>query len=534
MKLYLIRHGESIGNTKKGFISGQSDPDGLSRKGRIQIIRTAWELKDEKIDRIYVSPVHRAIETASIINLYKQLPLEVADWLTELHHGILEGNYWWDVMDQIPPEWKKQREDYATAYPGGGESMKGLVERVWDGYQQLIQSLDEDVSVALVSHQAVIGALMYCIEVGNPHDIKIDEQKKAFLEYIHAAIPPNGSITRVELSQGKKQLLEMQKHFESVEAKNEAVTFYIQGIIGKTEKPEIIPIQTSSGNSVYKLKLEDERYILKIYKDHEITSIQRLVKLYQYLEKNTEIEAPLILHYEKSHIFFQEATVLQDYKKGDEQGECLANCTESTQSILKQTYDIIRKVHAIPVEDVKDLWMTDDWEEKAHPTFQEYFKKEIRQTMDKVQQLTDISDTVKAGIKADLQELYQYLKESTICLSPLHGDLSPHNFVIQHSAENNGCMVIRILDFERARIGDSLWDYAYYYGWIQRMDADLAKQWKEIMWHDFSESQKKAFMLYWTLFHAWTIRDMVDYEGNATRKRRGERSRELLTQFYTD
>ncbi len=47
MKLILIRHGESIGNTKSGFISGRSDKEGLTEKGIIQIIKTAWELRHE-------------------------------------------------------------------------------------------------------------------------------------------------------------------------------------------------------------------------------------------------------------------------------------------------------------------------------------------------------------------------------------------------------------------------------------------------------------------------------------------------------
>ena len=76
MKLYMIRHGESESNASDTH-SGWSPVD-LTPKGREQARLTALLLKDRRFDRIYVSDVKRAQQTASIVfpnEKYVYLPL---------------------------------------------------------------------------------------------------------------------------------------------------------------------------------------------------------------------------------------------------------------------------------------------------------------------------------------------------------------------------------------------------------------------------------------------------------------------------
>ena len=185
MRLILIRHGQSIGNTKHGFISGRNDPEGLTEKGKMQVIRTAWELRKEKIDAIYLSPVVRARQTAQIIKIYFDALLYTEPHFNELHHGIFEGHYWWEVIDQVPPSWRAKREDFETAYPGGGESMKALVNRVWQGVKKILENQKDADTAVIISHQAVISAIRYCLLYGDPKQIDNPTNVKRFLNYIH-------------------------------------------------------------------------------------------------------------------------------------------------------------------------------------------------------------------------------------------------------------------------------------------------------------------------------------------------------------
>lgn len=524
MQLYLIRHGESVGNTKKGFISGRSDPEGLSRKGKTQIIRTAWELKDERFDRIISSPVARAHETASILNTFIQTQFETGDWLSELHHGLFEGHFWWDVMDQVPASWKKRREDFDSPYPGGGESMKTLVERVWKGYKAFLETYKEEEKVIMVSHQAVVAAIIYCIQHGDPAQLESPAKQKEFLAFMHGTLFSNGAITKIELKNTKIQSISIQNHFDHVQGSDETIAFYLKGLMKPQTDFSVEPIRTSSGNSVYRLRNNESNYILKIYHEHEILTIERLVKLYRYLDEKTNIDSPKILHYERNNVFFKSPVVVQDYIEGHEQGLCLKEC--EAEKILDQTLTLVQKIHNIPTSDVEQFWMTTDWKNEPHPTFSEYFKKEIKWTIEKMHSSQLLDRDLFQSLKHKLQDLYFYIKKEGYNIVPLHGDLTPHNIVMVHNEKK--CKLIRALDFERARLGDRVWDYVYYLGWIHRIDEALADYWKKISFAQFNQDEKNAFELYEVLFHAWTIRDMFEYEGDEVRKKRALKSKEIL------
>ena len=66
MKIYLVRHGESIANAK-GIHQGQKIDTSLSKKGLEQAKKIAERLKDENFEIIYSSDLKRAYETAKEI-----------------------------------------------------------------------------------------------------------------------------------------------------------------------------------------------------------------------------------------------------------------------------------------------------------------------------------------------------------------------------------------------------------------------------------------------------------------------------------
>ena len=90
MKLILVRHGETAWNAAKRY-QGTKNP-GLNDTGRRQAKAVAEELKDEKIDAIYCSPMNRARETlAEIIKSHKEVEPVFLDKLVELNYGGFEG-----------------------------------------------------------------------------------------------------------------------------------------------------------------------------------------------------------------------------------------------------------------------------------------------------------------------------------------------------------------------------------------------------------------------------------------------------------
>ena len=80
MKIYFVRHGESVGN-KAGLHQKTDMP--LSEGGREQAEKIAQRLKKYKIDLILASPIQRTKETAGIISKALNVPVEVMDKLAE-------------------------------------------------------------------------------------------------------------------------------------------------------------------------------------------------------------------------------------------------------------------------------------------------------------------------------------------------------------------------------------------------------------------------------------------------------------------
>ena len=67
---YLVRHGETILNSEK---RRQDEKGGLSQKGIQEVEDLGNRLLNMKIQKIFISPYERTLETASIVNNYLKI-----------------------------------------------------------------------------------------------------------------------------------------------------------------------------------------------------------------------------------------------------------------------------------------------------------------------------------------------------------------------------------------------------------------------------------------------------------------------------
>ena len=92
MKIYIVRHGETLAN-KKGVLQGTLDTP-LSELGLDLAHKTGVGLKDVHFDICFTSPLNRALNTAKIIleeNNYKDTKLVEEDAIKEMNMGDWEG-----------------------------------------------------------------------------------------------------------------------------------------------------------------------------------------------------------------------------------------------------------------------------------------------------------------------------------------------------------------------------------------------------------------------------------------------------------
>ena len=91
MKIYITRHGQTDWNTK-WKLQGRTDTE-LNDFGREQARKTGEGLRRTGIrfDRVYSSPLKRALETAAIMSDFAQEAVMKDDRLIELSFGQAEG-----------------------------------------------------------------------------------------------------------------------------------------------------------------------------------------------------------------------------------------------------------------------------------------------------------------------------------------------------------------------------------------------------------------------------------------------------------
>ena len=153
MRLILVRHGETVGNTKQliqGHIHGT-----LTKKGREQARKLALRLRKEKIDIIYSSDLRRAKDTAKEIAKYHKAPFIIDKSLRERNYGKFEGKKGGYMM-------KIRIESGIPRYlfrPDGGESFIDLTKRV-EKFLDKIYKKHKGEKDMLVSHGGFIKVLI--------------------------------------------------------------------------------------------------------------------------------------------------------------------------------------------------------------------------------------------------------------------------------------------------------------------------------------------------------------------------------------
>lgn len=521
MHLYLIRHGQSIGNTTRHIVSGRSDTRGLTLKGKNQVLRSAWELRDTPVDAIYASPVARAQESAQILEYALSKPYHEASFLSEWNYGGIEGKRWDEVKADIPDVFSKRgKEDFCTPYQDG-ESMEMVARRVWGGFLSFVSDKNHDGSYILVSHMAIICTILFGLQIDDPRSSG-DE----YVSYIHSSGVPNASITHLEVTTNKQTIHSISRTLPAVTHSEESVQMYARAHFQKDSLKASYKQTSSITNEVYLLR-SGKTLVCKVMYDQEPIRADRLARLYTHLQESTSVPAPQLLHADTSYVFLNHPVLIQDYLAGDEQTVCLER-RYAMESLYADILGVLDELHAVPVDNVAPFWMSDDWDSNNYQNWIVYMNQEIDKTIHSLKGVREIEQK-RDLILNKIAQIRTYLSKRTDLLVPIHGDLSPSNIIV--SDESGSCRLVRLLDFERAQIGDRLWEYAYYYGWLQRDYPEEADVWSSMIRERVSGEEQDIFDRYVVLFHAWTVRDMLTYKGNENREHVGVQSLRILAEI---
>lgn len=151
MRMMFLRHGESEYNLRGLCNADPAVPVSLTPKGRQQAEEAAQRLRDMPIERVYVSRLKRAHETAAIVNASHCADIHVDGRLDDRNTGY-EGQ----PVAQYLSAMRSAGDPFSWKAPAG-ESYAEMVRRVHGFLEEFYRN---DASVVLVvAHHEVLQAV---------------------------------------------------------------------------------------------------------------------------------------------------------------------------------------------------------------------------------------------------------------------------------------------------------------------------------------------------------------------------------------
>ncbi len=168
-QIYLIRHGQSVGNLHKTFL-GHTDLD-LTELGHRQAENVAEFLKDLKVDVIYSSDLMRAYNTAVHTAEVKGMEITKSQNLREIYAGEWEGRTFEELRTVYAESFGHWVEDIGTSRCDGGESALELQKRISEEVTKIAEE-NQGKTVLIFTHATVIRVFKAFCDNCTPETIK--------------------------------------------------------------------------------------------------------------------------------------------------------------------------------------------------------------------------------------------------------------------------------------------------------------------------------------------------------------------------
>ena len=146
MYLYLVRHGQSVGNEKQLFFGRSDHP--LTELGREHARQAAQMLREVNFTRCVSSDLIRAWDTALACVEGRGIEVEAAPALREQDMGELEDLTFAQALERCGEVFQRMLADWTRVDPPGGESVAHMKQRVADCVDEIVRRGEDTLIVA--------------------------------------------------------------------------------------------------------------------------------------------------------------------------------------------------------------------------------------------------------------------------------------------------------------------------------------------------------------------------------------------------
>jgi probable phosphoglycerate mutase len=160
IEIVLVRHGETDWNVEKRMQGHIDIP--LNSVGLKQAAALGQALAGESFDAVFASDLQRAIQTAQVIAVPRDLPIQQDAGLRERCFGAFEGLRPQDIEVQYPQGYAHWRSlDVTARFPAGervAETLQEFYDRVGDALTRIAAS-GHYRKIAIVAHGGVLDCI---------------------------------------------------------------------------------------------------------------------------------------------------------------------------------------------------------------------------------------------------------------------------------------------------------------------------------------------------------------------------------------
>lgn len=146
MYLYLVRHGQSVGNEKQLFFGRSDHP--LTQLGREQARQAADKLREVSFQRCVSSDLVRAWDTALACVEGRGIEVEADPALREQDMGGMEDLAFAQAQERYGELFTRMLDDWIHVDPPGGESVAHMIQRVGGCVDGIVRRGEDTLIVA--------------------------------------------------------------------------------------------------------------------------------------------------------------------------------------------------------------------------------------------------------------------------------------------------------------------------------------------------------------------------------------------------
>jgi len=152
-RIYIIRHGESVGNVNGNFNGSNNLP--LNEKGIAQAKALHSFIKTISYDSVYSSALDRAIQTAKYSLQSDSVKINIIKEINEIDGGDWEKSAWISLPQKWPIVFENWINHPELLQMPNGESMVDFSKRCITAFKNIIDK-NKDKTILVYTHGTVI------------------------------------------------------------------------------------------------------------------------------------------------------------------------------------------------------------------------------------------------------------------------------------------------------------------------------------------------------------------------------------------